>query len=193
MSSEWDEYAEGWDSDPAVKRYAKQAFDLLARHMNIDGFRILDFGCGTGALTELMQSSALEIVAIDPSVEMIKVLEQKSFTNVMCIADYLSGDLIKSSEVLRSPFDLVVASSVCSFLPDYEGTLALLKSLIKRHGHFVQWDWQTEDLNEEFGLSKSRVSSALSKSGFNDIEVSTAFTMESQKGTAPVLMAIGKA
>ncbi|MCH8334286.1 MAG: class I SAM-dependent methyltransferase [Proteobacteria bacterium] len=41
---------------------------------------------------------------------------------------------------LTEKFDLVVASSVCSFLPDYNSTLRDLSSALKPGGLFVQWE-----------------------------------------------------
>ena len=71
MSNEWDEYAENWDVDLTVKQYAKNAFSTLIDEISINELSILDFGCGTGALTELLNHNAKHIVAIDPSSAMI--------------------------------------------------------------------------------------------------------------------------
>ncbi|WP_411736982.1 class I SAM-dependent DNA methyltransferase [Pseudoalteromonas tetraodonis] len=192
MSNEWDEYAENWDVDPSVEQYAKNAFSELLDSININGLTVLDFGCGTGALTQLMSPSVESIVAIDPSSEMIKLLDKKALNNVTSICDYLSSELVKTSPELENKFDLIVASSVCGFLPDYEMTLSLLKSLLKKDGLFVQWDWLSEDDSSGMGLSEKRVKQAFAASGFVSIKVNSPFIMNSSKGNMPVLMAIGK-
>ena len=130
MSNEWDEYAEGWDVDASVQEYAKRAFEQLLKVVELDGLSVFDFGCGTGQLSQLMSPSVKEIVALDGSPEMIKRLDQKGLSNVSTIADYLTQDLIDRNPQLSSRFDLIVASSVCGFVPDYEATLGLLKSLL---------------------------------------------------------------
>jgi 2-polyprenyl-3-methyl-5-hydroxy-6-metoxy-1,4-benzoquinol methylase len=192
LSNEWDEYAENWDVDPSVEQYAKNAFSELLDSININGLTVLDFGCGTGALTQLMSPSVESIVAIDPSSEMIKLLDKKALNNVTSICDYLSSELLKNSPELENKFDLIVASSVCGFLPDYEMTLSLLKSLLKKDGLFVQWDWLSEDDSSGMGLSEKRVKQAFAASGFVSIKVNSPFIMNSSKGNMPVLMAIGK-
>jgi 2-polyprenyl-3-methyl-5-hydroxy-6-metoxy-1,4-benzoquinol methylase len=192
LSNEWDEYAENWDVDPSVEQYAKNAFSELLDSININGLTVLDFGCGTGALTQLMSPSVESIVAIDPSSEMIKLLDKKALNNVTSICDYLSSELVKTSPELENKFDLIVASSVCGFLPDYEMTLSLLKSLLKKDGLFVQWDWLSEDDSSGMGLSEKRVKQAFAASGFVSIKVNSPFIMNSSKGNMPVLMAIGK-
>lgn len=192
MSNEWDEYAENWDVDPSVEQYAKNAFSELLDSININGLTVLDFGCGTGALTQLMSPSVESIVAIDPSSEMIKLLDKKALNNVTSICDYLSSELVQNFPELENKFDLIVASSVCGFLPDYEMTLSLLKSLLKKDGLFVQWDWLSEDDSSGMGLSEKRVKQAFAASGFVSIKVNSPFIMNSSKGNMPVLMAIGK-
>lgn len=192
MSNEWDEYAENWDVDPTVEEYAKNAFSALLQNININGLTVLDFGCGTGALTQLMSPTAKSIVAIDPSSEMIKHLDKKALNNVSSISDYLSKELVQNLPEFKSKFDVIVASSVCGFLPDYEATLSLLKSLLKDGGVFVQWDWLSNDDSSEMGLSVKRVKQAFVANDFVNTKVKRAFIMSSSEGSMPVLMAIGK-
>ncbi len=192
MKNEWDEYAANWDIDPVVEEYATLAFSELTKKVNFNGLSVLDFGCGTGALTEKLSGEAKQIVAIDPSSEMIKYLDNKSLNNVTSIDDYLSENLINQHVELSNKFDLIVASSVCSFLPCYETTLMLLKSLLKTNGIFIQWDWLADDEEADTGLSKKRVNKALSANQFTDIVISTPFKIKSAKGNMLVLMAYAK-
>jgi 2-polyprenyl-3-methyl-5-hydroxy-6-metoxy-1,4-benzoquinol methylase len=192
LSNEWDEYAENWDVDPTVEEYAKNAFSALLQNININGLTVLDFGCGTGALTQLMSPTAKSIVAIDPSSEMIKHLDKKALNNVSSISDYLSKELVQSLPEFKNKFDVIVASSVCGFLPDYEATLSLLKSLLKDGGVFVQWDWLSNDDSSEMGLSVKRVKQAFVANDFVNTKVKRAFIMSSSEGSMPVLMAIGE-
>jgi len=192
LDNEWDEYAQSWDVDPSVAEYAKNAFNELTKNVNIDDLTVLDFGCGTGSLTQLLSPRVNNIVAIDPSSEMINFLQKKGLTNVLPIADYLSDELRQAHPELENKFDLIVASSVCSFLPDYEATLSLLTSLLKPDATFVQWDWLSEQGASTMGLSKQRVNQALLENGFIKPTISTPFTMNSSKGNKPVLMAIAK-
>lgn len=192
MSNEWDEYAENWDIDPTVERYAKNVFSELLDNISIDGLSVLDFGCGTGALTQLMSPTVKSIVAIDPSSEMITLLNKKALENVSSISDYLSEELVRSLPEFKNKFDLIVASSVCGFLPNYEATLSLLKSLLKNGGVFVQWDWLSEDDSSGMGLSEKRVKQAFEVNQFVDTNITSPFVMNSSKGSMPVLMAIGK-
>ena len=192
MSNEWDELAEGWDVDASVQEYANKAFEELSNVINIDGLSVFDFGCGTGTLTQLLSQRVKDIVALDGSSEMIKLLAKKNLSNVSTISDFLTQELMDSHPHLTNKFDLIVASSVCGFLPDYEMTLGLLKSLLKSDGVFIQLDWLSNDDSSETGLSENRVLSALKANEFIGIQVKKSFEMNSSKGTMTVLMAVGK-
>ena len=96
MKNEWDEYAKNWDSDASVAEYAHNAYAGLNKMIDIEGLCVLDFGCGTGALTKIISAKASRIVAIDPSTEMISYLDKKAINNVKTIADFLSLELISS-------------------------------------------------------------------------------------------------
>ena len=192
MSNEWDEYAEGWDVDVSVNEYADKAFETLADAIELNGLSVFDFGCGTGSLTQILSPKVKDIVALDSSSEMIELLARKNLSNVSTISDFLTQDLIDSHPLLTGKFDLIVASSVCGFLADYEKTLGMLKSLLKTGGVIVQWDWLSNDDSSDTGLSESRVLRALEANGFIDVQVKKPFEMNSSKGTTTVLMATAK-
>ena len=192
MINEWDEYADGWDSDSSVQEYANKAFDELINIIKIDNLSVFDFGCGTGSLTQLLSPRVNHIVALDGSSRMIEHLAKKDLKNVSTISEFLNQDLINNHQNLTNNFDLIVASSVCGFIPDYEMTLGLLKSLLKKGGVLVHWDWLANDGSSEMGLSEHRVLNALKANEFIDINVRRPFEMNSSKGTTTVLMAVGK-
>ncbi|MEH6652202.1 MAG: methyltransferase [Motiliproteus sp.] len=192
MNNEWDQYAEGWDTDSSVQVYAANAFKTLSTVVEGKDLSVFDFGCGTGSLTQLLSRDAKEIVALDGSAEMVKRVVDKKLQNVTPIAGFLTTQLIASNPDWIHKFDLVVASSVCGFLPDYESTLGLLKSLMKPGASFVQWDWLAEDDGAATGLPAKRVLAALQHHQFINIQVSQPFDMVSARGIMQVLMAVAK-
>lgn len=189
MKNEWDDYAEMWDS--VASEYADKAFNELNKHINIKELRVLDFGCGTGLLSERMAPYCKEIVALDNSPKMIDILRKKNLPSVTVISELLTADLINHTSVLQKPFDLIVASSVCAFLPNYRETVQLLTALLKNGGMFIQWDWLKERSETKDGLSKEEVQKVLSKCGLNDVTISVPFEMSSPGGIMPVLMGSG--
>lgn len=192
MSESWDDYAEEWDKNEDAISYSEKAFESLTNVISLEGLNILDFGCGTGLLTEKMSKLAKQVVALDTSYKMVSLLKDKKLSNVTAIYEPISIETIKENVSLLSNFDLITASSVFGFLPQYESTLLLLKSLLVPGGLFVQWDWLSPTKDPEFGFSEKQVETAYKETGFELISITKPFSLTSSKGTMAVIMAVAK-
>ena len=192
--NEWDEFASGWDTNVDVRAYAAMAFDSWERKVSplvrdLSICRVLDFGCGTGLLTEKLAPICGQILAVDTSAKMLDVLREKisemSISNVTTMEVAVSATTVKENPDLAGKFDLIVASSVCSFLPDYETTLCNLVPMLNPGGLFVQWDWLAE-------MSVDRIRSSFEVAGLFDVSIEEAFTMESGDESMAVVLGIGR-
>jgi len=192
MSDSWDEYAEEWDGNEDAILYSKKAFKTLIDQVSLEGLNVLDFGCGTGLLTEQISPLVNKIVALDSSEKMVSILNSKNLPNVTTLSESLSEDAINKNTSLQNKFNLIVASSVLGFIPEYESTLILLKSLLVPNGILVQWDWLSPSKNSDFGLSEEKVETAYRETGFEVRSINKPFSLTSSKGTMTVLMAIAK-
>eukprot|EP00055_Hartaetosiga_balthica_P012214 m.58642 g.58642 ORF g.58642 m.58642 type:complete len:226 (+) comp7873_c0_seq2:79-756(+) len=204
--SEWDECADGWEKDKIVIEYSKKAYASLVDTgivANLKKYeskvRVLDFGCGTGLLTETLikefhhQKGGVEVVALDSSQKMIDILNGKRLESVTTIASELSQTLIEKNDCLQAKFDVIIASSVMAFVPNYTETLSLLKGLLKEGGHLVHWDWLKESNSgceketkmnncdketveeQDFGLTEDEISTSMDKVGFSQCSISFPF------------------
>jgi predicted TPR repeat methyltransferase len=192
MSDNWDDYAEEWDSDIDAISYSAKAFESLTKVINIEGKNILDFGCGTGLLSERMSPLANRIVAIDTSPKMIAVLKSKKLTNVTALSEVLTSDLIKNNSAFINKFNVIVASSVFSFVTEYDSIVKLLKSLLVSDGLLIQWDWLSSDNSRDFGLSEAQIEQSLNYAGFKQITVTVPFSLVVDKVIMPVVMGVAK-
>ncbi len=188
MKNAWDQHAGDWDSNDHVRLYAQKAFDTLVEIINPEGLNILDFGCETGLLTEKLTPVARRILALDSSMKMIAVLNEKKLSHVDTLAVDLSQEVITANDLLQQKFDLIVASSVCAFLPDFQNTLKLLKGLLMPSGIFVQWDWLSTGEDADFGFTTEMIASAYKKCGLRIISISEAFSISGDDGPMTVLM-----
>jgi len=150
MSENWDDYAAEWNDNEDAILYSRKAFKTLIDQFNLTGLSVLDFGCGTGLLTEQISPLANTVVALDSSQKMISVLNSKNLPNVTTLSDPLSVDSINEHPSLQNKFKLIVASSVLGFIPEYKSTLLLLKSLLAPDGVLVQWDWLSPSNDSDF-------------------------------------------
>ena len=190
---EWDEYAATWDADEAVWAYADAALASLSdeadrRGFEIGGTRVLDFGCGTGQLTERLVGSCRWIDAVDSSPAMLAVLQAKiterGWNHVRTLSEIPGGDPV---------YDLIVCSSVCSFLDDYPGTVVQLRRLLRTGGLFVQWDWELDPTQDDpHGLTRERVRSVLTGAGLTFVTVDSAFEVTVGQQSMCPLLGVGR-
>jgi SAM-dependent methyltransferase len=190
----WDELATDWDIRADTLLYAERAFESWNRKIaplvsDLTEIRVLDFGCGTGLLTEKLAPLCGHIVAVDISAGMIDVLQSKivdkRIGNITPLVTAIDSAAINENPELSVKFDLVVASSVCSFLPDYVSTLRDLSSALKPGGLFVQWDWLSE-------MSIERIRGAYKESGLINLGVEEAFAMTMEDQSMPVVMGVAR-
>ena len=177
--SDWDEHAADWDADPGPRAYASAAFEsllpVLERHaVALGGAHVCDFGCGTGLLTEHLVGSGATVDAVDTSTAMLDALrtkiERHGWTGVRTYDDLAEA---------VGPYDLVVCSSVLSFVDDHRGTVDRLVASMRPGGVLVQWDWERDvDDPDDHGFTVGEIRTALTGSGLVDVEVEAAFEIE---------------
>ncbi|EPW6850766.1 class I SAM-dependent DNA methyltransferase [Vibrio parahaemolyticus] len=190
MAQDWDGLAKNWESNPATEQFAQSVFAQLQQLTQLDGIKVLDFGCGTGQLSQLLSPIVKDIVALDASEAMIEELDKKELLNVEPVVDALSRGLVAQHPAFRGQFDLVVASSVLAFVDDVESSLDIVHSLLNEGGYFVHFDWVAE--SEQDGLTLSRSENALSNAGFVDVEAKKVFDITSDGQAMSVLMGVGR-
>ncbi|HBC3854870.1 class I SAM-dependent DNA methyltransferase [Vibrio parahaemolyticus] len=190
MAQDWDGLAKNWESNPATEQFAQSVFAQLQQLTQLDGIKVLDFGCGTGQLSQLLSPIVKDIVALDASEAMIEELDKKELLNVEPVVDALSRGLVAQHPAFRGQFDLVVASSVLAFVDDVESSLDIAHSLLNEGGYFVHFDWVAE--SEQDGFTLSRSENALSNAGFIDVEAKKVFDITSDGQTMSVLMGVGR-
>lgn len=197
----WDEHANGWDEDEAVRTYSGGAYASLLRleeagHLVLDGARVLDFGCGTGLLAQKLSPRVEGVVALDTSTEMIRVLRAKiaklGLSNIVPVDKPLETAIVSEHGLFERPFDIITCSSVCAFLEDYPARLRALVRLLRDGGVFVQWDWELDpESDEPFGLTRPEIRLALEGAGLREPRVELAFDVEFDGQRMRPLMGFG--
>lgn len=198
--SEWDSYALDWDDDPGAQAYAQAAFSSLlpvleSADTELGRAEVLDFGCGTGLLTERLVERGASVLGVDTSPAMLDVLRAK-------IGAHNWTDVATSAELPDSAasYDLIVCSSVCSFVDDYPAMARQLADLLVPGGVFVQWDWEREtstdstgDGNEDaHGLSRAEIADALNAAGLEKVSVDVGFEVAMGEQVMRPLMGHGR-
>jgi len=125
-SDKWD--AKLYDAKHAfVWEKAKGVMELLAAK---SGERILDLGCGTGALTSEIAGSGAEVVGVDRAVEMIEEARRK-FPN-------LRFEVCDARELrFVQEFDAVFSNAALHWIPEAERVVEGVAQALRPGGRFV--------------------------------------------------------
>lgn len=114
--------------------------------------KILFVGVGTGADLEVIDSSNLDITAIDFSPDMLEIARKKfSHTSIT----FLKMDA-QNMEFPNDSFDIVVASLILSVVPDADKCLQEMTRVVKQGGDIVIFD-KFIAKNEKISLAKKLV------------------------------------
>lgn len=187
MSDTWNDLASEWDSDPSVIRYTSMSYPSLVDAVNLSGLRVLDFGCGTGLLSEKIAQVAASVLAIDPASKMIDVLNAKQLPNVETVCGIVDTGFVEQCQAQGKAFDLIVASSSLGFVPDYPHTLRDLTALLAQGGKIVQWDWLKEN-PDDYGFTEAEIRQAFSQAKLSLLSLTQPFSLDEMK----VIMAVGQ-
>lgn len=169
VTAEWDVMAGEWDD--MASGYAKGFYKLLWDATGLDPESkqleiVVDFGCGTGILTDKLRMVSNKVVALDASAQMVSVLKEKirsmEWKNVDAAAVVLATITDKSTKEmidgLQGTVDLIVASSVMTFVPDedLEATMQTLGRMLKPGGLFCHSDWPKSESKHTDGMDEAK-------------------------------------
>jgi trans-aconitate 2-methyltransferase len=122
------------DWDPAqYERFgderAKPFHDLLALCSQVRSGRVVDLGCGTGALTATIR--AAEVLGLDTSESMLAMAQQYATDRLR----FLYGDLATFHDA--SAWDLVISNAALQWVPDHPAVLARWADSLKPDGQLA--------------------------------------------------------
>ncbi|MCU1369796.1 MAG: hypothetical protein JWO77_990 [Ilumatobacteraceae bacterium] len=133
MASGWVRHAAAIDAHSApFGRAARLALGPL------DGLRVLDIGCGTGATTrELVAYGAREAVGVDLSEAMIAAARAR-FANIADVS-FVAADA--TSDAVTGPFDALFSRFGVMFFDDPLASFTKLHRLVERGGRIAFSSW----------------------------------------------------
>lgn len=110
-----------------VYAYGRGLIDILAPKTHE---RILDLGCGSGALTVEISGMAGDVIGIDKSSEMIAKAKQRFPANHFKVADATDFHF-------DEPFDAIFSNATLHWVLDHKKAIANLYSHLKNGGRMV--------------------------------------------------------
>lgn len=99
-----------------------------------EGLRVLDVGCGTGTLTELIATHSDHVTGVDISEKSIELAKKHHSSPSI---DYLAMSVEEYASTFEIKFDMVVANMVLMDVADLRSVVAAIARLSKPGARFV--------------------------------------------------------
>ncbi|HEU5363341.1 MAG TPA: methyltransferase domain-containing protein [Gaiellaceae bacterium] len=103
------------------------------------GERVLDLGCGTGGVAELLAATGADVVGVDLAPGLIEIARERADAHGLEI-DYRVGDC-ESLDLEDASFDAVGSSVGIMFAPTHEASASELARITRRGGRVVLANW----------------------------------------------------
>lgn len=199
MSSDFDERAATWDDDPAKAERARVVADAIRAAVPLDpSMRMLEYGAGTGLVTEALQDSVGPVTLADTSAGMRAQMERKVEAGLLPDARVVELDLSEGAPD-DERFDLVVTVMVLHHITSVEPVLEAFATLLADGGHLCVVDLEEEDgsfhgegFHGHHGFDPAELSAWLEQAGFSEVSVTRCHEIERGEGTYPVILAAAR-
>jgi SAM-dependent methyltransferase len=177
--STFDEKAATWDDDPTKVERARvfaQAIQELVPASETT--RLLEYGAGTGLLSEELVGLVGSITLVDPSAGMREVMAAKVDDGRLPAGSRIWDLDLAADPVPEDDFDLVVSLMTLHHVSDVPRVLAAFAELLVDGGRLALVDLVEEDgsfHDEEFaghnGFDTAQLAQGVRESGLSDVEV----------------------
>ena len=176
--NEFDIKAAGWDQNPMHWDRAKAIANEIIRLIPLNKQMIaLEYGAGTGVTSFILKDYLKEIILMDNSSEMLKVMNNK-------IKEYKAGNLktlnfnLEQADLKDAKFDLIFNQMVLHHITNIENIISKFYNLLNPGGFLAISDLYPEDGSfhgEGFtghkGFDPVELSKLLLKPGFVNISL----------------------
>lgn len=194
----FDEKAATWDDDPSHVERAQVVADAIGQVVPLDSsVRLLEYGAGTGLVSQRLRDSVGPITMADTSTGMRKVMEDKIAAGVITNARVWDLDL--ASAPLLAPdeqFDLIVSVLTLHHLPHVEPVLSNFAALLADGGHLAIVDLDEEDgtfhgdgFDGHHGFDHAALADDLGRAGFTNVSFQRCHHIVRDGRTYPLFLA----
>jgi 2-polyprenyl-3-methyl-5-hydroxy-6-metoxy-1,4-benzoquinol methylase len=194
---DFDAAAAEWDEKPRRIKLALEIADAISAALPLSTtWDAMDFGCGTGLVTLNLAPRLGSIVGIDSSIKMVERLNAKTVEQGCTNARGECRDL-EHGELPEGRYHLITSAMTMHHIPEIVPLLTALRKLLHPGGRVALADLEAEDgsFHENstgvfhHGFSHEQFAQLLSRSGFEDITITTVTKVTKGERSYPVFLA----
>lgn len=194
MADHFAHKAEDWDRRERVRLLSQAIGTAITENVMLaEDMEVLDFGAGTGLVSQHVAPRVRRIVAVDTSAAMLERLAAKP--ELAGKVEPLCRDI--TAEPLEQRFDLVISAMALHHVADTGALMARFAEHLRPGGKVALADLDEEDGSfhppdaegvYHHGFERSRLERLMADAGFTDIRFTTAHTVQGEAGDYPVFL-----
>lgn len=196
MAQTFDERAATWDDDPKKVERARMAARSVRSLVDLRrDMRVLEYGAGTGLLSQHLVNEIGPLTLADPSEGMRAVLAEKAEGGVFPGAEV--SDLDLSQRVPDDRFDLVMSLLALHHIPDLPPVLAGFSKVLDEGGILCAIDLEKEDgsfhkpgFEGHNGFDRDELSQLFADAGFGPTTFEHCFDLDKNNRTYGLFAAV---
>lgn len=195
----FDEKAATWDDDPSHVERAEAVARAIRDSVPLDtSVRMLEYGAGTGLVSQALRDTVGPITMADSSAGMLQVIQEKITAGVISDAQIWDVDLASGpAPVAEHQFDLIVTVLTLHHIPDLERVLSNLVALLADGGRLAIVDLDEEDgtfhrdgFDGHHGFDHSALTADLHRSGLTNVSFQPCHQIVRDGRTYPLFLAL---
>lgn len=194
----FDEKAATWDADPAKVERAAAVARCIEAAVPLDrSMRMLEYGAGTGLVSQALRDALGPVTLADTSSGMREVMQAKIEAGALRDARVWALDLA-TEPAPDEQFDLIVTVMTLHHIPALATVLTAFADLLVPGGHLCIADLEKEDgsfhgaeFDGHHGFERPSLTAELAAAGFTDIRFADCTQLVSDGVTYPVFLATG--
>ncbi|MEE6280935.1 class I SAM-dependent methyltransferase [Georgenia sunbinii] len=198
-SEHFDAKAADWDRDEQKVLRANEVAEAVAAAVPLEPhLRVLEYGAGTGLVTQALVGRVGPVTLADNSAGMRGVIEQKMAAGVLPGARVWDLDL-ETQPAPDERFDLVVTSLVMHHIHALDLVLSRFAALLEPGGYLCIADLDSEDgsfhqhdFGGHEGFDRAALAAQLSAAGFVGVSVEDCTELDRDGVTYSVFLAVGR-
>jgi tRNA (cmo5U34)-methyltransferase len=183
--NEFDNKAAEWDNNPMHWERSSAIADEIKNHIPLNReMTALEYGAGTGITSFLLKDYLKEILLMDNSSEMIRVINEKISSTKVKNLRALNFNL-EVEEFNKGTFDLIFTQMVLHHVADPEKVIRVFHKLLNTGSYLAIADLKEEDgsfhgdaFTGHKGFNIDWLSGILNKNGFSDIFYKSCFLID---------------
>ena len=195
--SSFDEKAATWDDEAKTER-ARVVAEAIRRAVAPSGStRLLEYGAGTGLVSQELAGSVGPITCADSSAGMREVMQSKVANGALPSTTRIWDLDLSGGSVPDERFDLVVTVMTLHHIPDLTPVLDGFAGVLADGGHLCVVDLVKEDgsfhsdsdFHGHHGFDAGDLSAQLESVGFTDVRVEKVHEVVRDGATYPLFLA----